>query len=122
MTDALTRAAEEAEAAVGLPISVVLSADTNGVGEHYLIIAYGADSIETLVAHVNTPVGHRRALAYLEGLEAGARIATVRYEALVGAATAMRDCIDNLTTAEFQTGGDHDAREALRAALKELEE
>ena len=94
MTDALKNAAEEASAATGLE---VVLCDPDATDEYggplYSVEVY--DNIDG--EYPDGPVidtgllVEPAALAYLEGLEAGARIATVRHAELVDCMRAMLD-------------------------------
>ena len=81
MTEELTRAAQAASDATGLDVQVARS----GIVKLWNLEIFDAIDGQDGEAPVLRPtcLTERAALAYLEGLEAGARIANVRHEPLV---------------------------------------
>ena len=113
----LDKAARAASEAFGMSVEVA-----HAVADAWLVeVSASLDDETEGVPIISQEWIRPAALAYLEGLEAGARIANVRHEALVAAARIALDKLDTLTTEEFQRGCDKPAREALTEALAELE-
>ena len=108
MTDTLTRAANDASEALGMDVRLYYSSPgitTVHIGAEHKALTGVQD--------------FGAALAYLEGLETGARIMRERYRLLVDATT---ECIYDLERHAAKQGPGPDRRLAtLREALAELE-
>ena len=121
MTDALKEAAEAASAATGLDVQILEEWEHLAPGK-YLLEAYapidsddgqGPVLYETFLTEAET-------LALLRGLEAGARIATVRHEALGNAANdALLNVVYDEASGRWMLG--RKECDALSEALAELE-
>ncbi|MBU8871357.1 MAG: hypothetical protein KOO60_10885 [Gemmatimonadales bacterium] len=121
MTD-LDKAARDASEALGMSIDIQTESDED-LSPVGIDVFAAIDSEEGEMPVLTRMLDSRHeALALLEGLEVGARIANVRHGALVKAARGAYEAFMTLTSDEFSCGGDKPAREALTAALKELED
>ena len=136
-TTELDKAAEEASEALGMSVELGRTEHTGGLCYPAVVIWPPMDGADGDQPTENRAFETDAApLAYLEGLEAGARIQRERHadmqDALLStisdlavlrdAAQAFLTRIENITTAEFQVGGEKAERYALAAALKDLED
>ena len=115
MNEELTRAAADASEALGMDLHV----DLHRCG-HVLELygpMHGADGEQPLVTWYNTKQGLNSAIAYLNGLETGARIQRERYAEVVSAVHAMFSDMD----AGYSPARGDCAVDRLAKALSELE-
>ena len=114
MTDELTRAAAEASEALGMSVELVGPGPPAG---EWIVEAWGEDAMGMPALQEHLRSDHA-ALAYLDGLETGARIQRERYGALVEAVKMAVDCWQN----GHDIIADSHVAHTLEAALSQLED
>lgn len=115
-------AVRDAREATGMDVQLE-SHSPDGQWTHYDLTIYSPNPGEALSMPTvqRDGLSHQEVLAYLSGLEAGARIQRERHVALVEAGALALETLNSLTSDQFQRGADKPARTALTAALADLE-